>query len=70
MPGGAERAHETSVVDAVPGRALAPLLGVFAAALSLRIAALWLFAAPEPNYNYWLARGLIMPRAVTRTGPR
>jgi hypothetical protein len=40
------------------GRAGA-LLIVFAAALALRLGALWFFATPEPTYNYRLARNLI-----------
>jgi hypothetical protein len=35
------------------------LLAVFAAALVLRLGALWFFAPPEPTYNYRLARNLI-----------
>ena len=59
MPGGAERAHEESTIDAGDRVALRPALVLFAVALALRIAALWLLPAPEPNYNYWLARGLV-----------
>ena len=35
------------------------LLAVLAAALVLRLGALWFFAPPEPTYNYRLARSLI-----------
>ena len=39
------------------------LLMVFAAALALRLGALWFFAPPEPNYNYRLARSLVTAHA-------
>ena len=38
---------------------------VFAAALALRLGALWFFAPPEPNYNYRLARNLIAAHSFT-----
>ena len=49
--------HETSPTIG-RGRAGA-LLMVFAAALALRLAAVWFFPPPEPTYNYRLARNLI-----------
>jgi hypothetical protein len=34
-------------------------LMVFVVAAAARLGAWWLFPLPEPNYNYWLARGLL-----------
>jgi hypothetical protein len=36
-----------------------PALTVFAIAAAARLAAWWVFPLPEPNYYYWLARGLL-----------
>jgi hypothetical protein len=36
-----------------------PALTVFAIAAATRLGAWWVFPLPEPNYYYWLARGLL-----------
>ena len=36
-----------------------PALTVFMVAAAARLVAWWVFPLPEPNYYYWLARGLL-----------
>ena len=59
MTNGAARAHLASGVAPDRGGSKTTLLTLFTVALAFRFGAWWLFTPPEPNYNYWLARGLI-----------
>ena len=59
MTGPALRAPHAATSPASGRGQTGALLMVFAAALALRLGALWFFAPPEPNYNYRLARSLV-----------